>query len=164
MRSPAAARGHRAILLVGDEPYYRRFGFTRSAVEDLRLPGPVDRDRFLGLELEEGALLNASGVLTATGHVIDAAAAPVAVRSLAPEARLIRADLCGEEYLLRVLYGEKVQRSKRQVPPTHQYDLVIPAEPKRSPLSLRERVASAKRMPGEGNGTSQIHHQRCPSP
>jgi len=72
----AAARGHRAILLVGDEPYYRRFGFTRSAVEDLRLPGPVDRDRFLGLELEEGALLNASGVLTATGHVLDAAAAP----------------------------------------------------------------------------------------
>ncbi len=80
----AAKSGHRAILLVGDEPYYRRFGFTRSPVEDLRLPGPVDRDRFLGLELEEGALLNANGMLSATGHVIEkevvAAAIPFRTR------------------------------------------------------------------------------------
>ena len=42
--------------------------------------------RALGLELEEGALLNASGVLTATGHVLDAAT-PVAVPSTARRKR-----------------------------------------------------------------------------
>lgn len=77
----ASARGHRAILLVGDEPYYHRFGFTRSAVEDLRLPGPVDRDRFLGLELEEGALLNANGVLAATGRPVERTPAPSVQRA-----------------------------------------------------------------------------------
>ena len=69
----AKALGHRAILLVGDEPYYRRFGFTREAVSDLRMPGPVDRDRFLGLELQPGALDGAKGVVTATGRPIDVA-------------------------------------------------------------------------------------------
>ena len=38
-----------AILLVGDAPYYARFGFTHAPVADLHLPGPVDRARFLGL-------------------------------------------------------------------------------------------------------------------
>ena len=38
----AAALGHRAVILVGDEPYYRRFGFGRAPVEGLWLPGPVE--------------------------------------------------------------------------------------------------------------------------
>jgi predicted N-acetyltransferase YhbS len=71
--SQAKAIGYRAIVLVGDEPYYRRFGFTREAVSDLRMPGPIDRDRFLGLELQPGALDGAKGVVTATGRPIDAA-------------------------------------------------------------------------------------------
>jgi predicted N-acetyltransferase YhbS len=66
----AGMLGHRAIVLVGDEPYYRRFGFTRDAVLDLRLPGPVDRDRFLGLELETGSLAGASGLVTPRGRLI----------------------------------------------------------------------------------------------
>jgi len=61
--------GHRAVLLVGDAPYYSRFGFTRDGVEELSLPGPVDLDRFLGLELEAGALQGAQGVIVASGRM-----------------------------------------------------------------------------------------------
>jgi len=64
----AAALGHDAVILVGDEPYYRKFGFTRAAMEDLDMPGPVDRARFLGLELRVGALAGASGVLKPAGR------------------------------------------------------------------------------------------------
>lgn len=70
----AAIRGHRAILLVGDEPYYRRFGFTRSAAGELRLPGPVDLDRVLGLELAPGALARARGLVTPAGRMIQSGA------------------------------------------------------------------------------------------
>ncbi|AZO80759.1 MULTISPECIES: N-acetyltransferase [unclassified Bosea (in: a-proteobacteria)] len=68
----AACRGHGAILLVGDAPYYERFGFTAAPMADLAMPGPVERDRFLGLELREGALQDATGVLKATGALIPA--------------------------------------------------------------------------------------------
>ncbi|MCX7898553.1 MAG: N-acetyltransferase [Methylocystis sp.] len=62
----AKARGHRAVLLVGDEPYYARFGFERRFTEKLVMPGPVERARFLGLELEPGALEGAKGRVRAT--------------------------------------------------------------------------------------------------
>jgi len=68
----AACRGHAAILLVGDAPYYERFGFTPAPMADLAMPGPVERERFLGLELREGALQDATGVLKATGVLIPA--------------------------------------------------------------------------------------------
>jgi predicted N-acetyltransferase YhbS len=68
----AARRGHRAVLLVGDEPYYRRFGFTRAAAGELRLPGPVDLDRFLGLELAHGSLADATGMVGASGRMLSA--------------------------------------------------------------------------------------------
>lgn len=63
----AAAReqGCRLVLLVGDEPYYRRFGFTMVRPGLLSLPGPVDPRRFLALELEEGALAAAAGPVLA---------------------------------------------------------------------------------------------------
>jgi len=57
----AEALGHRAVLLVGDAPYYTRFGFERRFTERLTLPGPVERARFLGLELVSGALEGATG-------------------------------------------------------------------------------------------------------
>jgi predicted N-acetyltransferase YhbS len=63
----ARGLGHKAVLLVGDEPYYGRFGFSRDAVEGLSLPGPVALERFLGLELEAGALEGAKGVIAASG-------------------------------------------------------------------------------------------------
>lgn len=55
--------GWDAVILVGDEPYYRRFGFCRALAQNLSLPGPVDPERLLGLELIDGALKNASGMI-----------------------------------------------------------------------------------------------------
>jgi predicted N-acetyltransferase YhbS len=59
----ARDKGHGLVLLVGDEPYYGRFGFKRIPPRQLELPGPVDRDRFLALELVDGTLLRASGLV-----------------------------------------------------------------------------------------------------
>jgi predicted N-acetyltransferase YhbS len=64
----ATLRGHKAVLLVGDAPYYSRFGFDVGLTEGLVLPGPVDRARFLGLELVDGALAEATGTVVATGQ------------------------------------------------------------------------------------------------
>ena len=59
--------GHGAIILVGDAPYYARFGFERRLTQRLAMPGPVELDRFLALELRPGALDEARGRLRATG-------------------------------------------------------------------------------------------------
>lgn len=59
----AAALGHKAVILVGDAPYYVRFGFSRQLTLGMQLPGPVDLDRFLGLELVPGALAGATGMV-----------------------------------------------------------------------------------------------------
>lgn len=64
----AKRRGHGAILLVGDAPYYARFGFTADGTAGLAMPGPYERHRFLALELAEGALDGAAGVLKASGR------------------------------------------------------------------------------------------------
>lgn len=61
--------GHAAIILVGDLPYYERFGFSREAVAGLQLPGPVERDRFLGLELTPGSLSGARGLVCGSGRM-----------------------------------------------------------------------------------------------
>jgi predicted N-acetyltransferase YhbS len=63
----ARMRGHTAVILVGDAPYYERFGFSRAHTLALEMPGPVEADRFLGLELVEGALAQARGMLRAAG-------------------------------------------------------------------------------------------------
>jgi hypothetical protein len=63
----AAARGHRAVILLGDAPYYARFGFSAEKTAELSLPGPFERDRLLGLELAEGALDGAWGMIVPTG-------------------------------------------------------------------------------------------------
>ncbi|MDK9696673.1 MAG: N-acetyltransferase [Siculibacillus sp.] len=67
----ARRSGHRSIVLVGDAPWYARFGFSAELTTGLDLPGPVDRARFLGLELTDGALAEARGMVVATG-VLDA--------------------------------------------------------------------------------------------
>lgn len=67
----AAARGHGAILLVGDEAYYQRFGFSAALTGALDMPGPVDRARFLGLELKPGTLAGARGCLLAPASARD---------------------------------------------------------------------------------------------
>jgi predicted N-acetyltransferase YhbS len=63
----AADAGHDAILLVGDAAYYEPFGFSRRHTHGLTFPGPVDEQRFLGLELTQGALNSATGLVTASG-------------------------------------------------------------------------------------------------
>ena len=64
-----ARRGaHQAVLLVGDAPYYGRFGFTAQTTGALSLPGPYARDRLLAHELVPGALAGARGLVRATGR------------------------------------------------------------------------------------------------
>jgi len=60
----AKAKGHTLVLLVGDEPYYSRFGFKRIQPQQLQLPGPVNPARFLALELVEGAMAEAKGLVS----------------------------------------------------------------------------------------------------
>lgn len=57
----ARARGHEVVILVGDEPYYARVGFAKLPPGRIRLPGPVDPSRILGLSLKPGAAINLSG-------------------------------------------------------------------------------------------------------
>jgi len=66
----AKARGHRAVILLGDAPYYARFGFSGAKTGELSLPGPFERDRLLGLELCEGALDGAWGMIVPTGSPV----------------------------------------------------------------------------------------------
>jgi hypothetical protein len=63
----AKRRGHGAVVLLGDAPYYSRFGFSALKTGELSLPGPFERDRLLGLELREGALDGAWGMIAPTG-------------------------------------------------------------------------------------------------
>jgi predicted N-acetyltransferase YhbS len=65
----ARALGHGAIILVGDEAYYERFGFQPGLTWRLSMPGPVERERFLALELKRGALAKAAGPLEAAGRI-----------------------------------------------------------------------------------------------
>jgi predicted N-acetyltransferase YhbS len=59
--------GHAAILLVGDAPYYARFGYSAEKTGSLWMPGPYERDRLLGVELDPGALDGARGLIGASG-------------------------------------------------------------------------------------------------
>lgn len=59
----AKVAGHRLVILVGDAPYYARVGFQKLPEGHLLMPGPVDPDRFLHLELVEGALSGAEGLV-----------------------------------------------------------------------------------------------------
>ena len=61
--------GHGAVILVGDAPYYSRFGFAGEKAAGLKLPGPFERHRLLALELTTGALDGAGGLLRATGRL-----------------------------------------------------------------------------------------------
>jgi len=63
----ARVRGHGAVILLGDAPYYARFGFSGHKTGELSLPGPFERGRLLGLELREGALDGAWGMIVPTG-------------------------------------------------------------------------------------------------
>ena len=63
----ARAKGHGAIVLVGDAAYYERFGFSAEKTGELWMPGAYDRNRLLALELKAGALDGARGLISPTG-------------------------------------------------------------------------------------------------
>jgi len=56
--------GWRRVLLIGDEPYYRRFGFAREMALALDFPKPVNPKRLLAKELVEGAMQSVSGMVS----------------------------------------------------------------------------------------------------
>ena len=64
----AARRRHGAVLLVGDAPYYARFGFSSAQTGALWMPGPYEQHRLLGCELKPGALDGARGLVSACGR------------------------------------------------------------------------------------------------
>lgn len=58
----AEESGWARVMLVGDAPYYRRFGFTR--LEGVEMPPPTNPDRVLGLALQDGAWEGIRGQVT----------------------------------------------------------------------------------------------------
>lgn len=66
----AARLEHRAVLLVGDAPYYARFGFSAQKTGNLSMPGPYEKARLLALELVSNAMSGASGKITANGREV----------------------------------------------------------------------------------------------
>ncbi len=61
----AGGDGVRLVVLVGDEPYYARFGFHPVPPGQIVLPGPVDPKRLLAAELTAGALQSYHGLIVA---------------------------------------------------------------------------------------------------
>lgn len=59
--------GHDGIILIGDPEYYERFGFTAEPTGGLLMPAPVERRRFLGLELTPKALAGTAGLIVPAG-------------------------------------------------------------------------------------------------
>jgi predicted N-acetyltransferase YhbS len=57
----AKAKGHRLVVLVGDEPYYAKAGFKRIPKDRATMPGPVDPERLLVAELVPGAFEGIGG-------------------------------------------------------------------------------------------------------
>ena len=58
----AADLGWERVLLVGDAPYYGRFGFSK--LEGVEMPPPTNPDRVLGIELRDGAWSGVRGKVT----------------------------------------------------------------------------------------------------
>lgn len=58
----AAEQGWHRVMLVGDAPYYRRFGFER--LEKVEMPPPTNPERVLGLASDRGAWAGVEGRVT----------------------------------------------------------------------------------------------------
>lgn len=63
--SAAREAGYQLVILVGDLPYYERFGFAPVPPGQIIMPGPVDPRRLLACELVNGALENFTGLMAA---------------------------------------------------------------------------------------------------
>ncbi len=60
----ARAAGKSLVILVGDEPYYGRFGFKCVPPGQMTLPGPVNPMRLLAYPLTDGDMQSARGLVT----------------------------------------------------------------------------------------------------
>lgn len=58
------ARGHHAVVLVGEPAYYQRFGFSTASEFGLECAIPVPAEVFLAVELSPGALAGCSGIVS----------------------------------------------------------------------------------------------------
>lgn len=58
----ARRMGWERVMLVGDAPFYGRFGFVR--LDKVRMPPPTNPDRVLGLALKRGAWDGVEGAVT----------------------------------------------------------------------------------------------------
>ncbi len=59
----AVERGWTRVILVGDEPYYGRFGFSRAAALGLDYPPPTNPDRLLARALVPDAFDGVAGMV-----------------------------------------------------------------------------------------------------
>jgi predicted N-acetyltransferase YhbS len=59
----AKAKGHKLVVLVGDEPVYAKNGFKCMPKGKAKMPGPVDPARLLVAELVPGAADGATGMI-----------------------------------------------------------------------------------------------------
>lgn len=57
----AQEAGHARVLLVGDAPYYARFGF--ECLTGVQMPPPTNPDRVLGVALKPGAWAGVQGLV-----------------------------------------------------------------------------------------------------
>jgi predicted N-acetyltransferase YhbS len=59
----AKAKDHKLVVLVGDEPIYKKSGFKRIPKGQVKMPGPVDPARLLVAELTAGAFDGVQGLI-----------------------------------------------------------------------------------------------------
>lgn len=59
----AEAAGWQRCLLIGDEPYYARFGFKRSPAANITFPPPTNPNRILAKALTEGSMDSIKGTV-----------------------------------------------------------------------------------------------------
>src|ERR1700743_529314 len=78
----ATARGHRAVLLLGDAAYYERFGFSADKTGELMLPGVYEQERLSRIDVVPGALDGAWGMIVPTGGALPKPKAARTRRSL----------------------------------------------------------------------------------
>ena len=89
----ATGLGWERVMLVGDLPYYSRFGFSR--LEGVEMPPPTNPDRVLGLELQPGAWQGVTGLVeriteaeTQADPATDPSAIPEAHGETGPASRI----------------------------------------------------------------------------
>ncbi len=61
----ARRQGFELAVLVGDLAYYQKVGFAAVPPGQIEMPGPVDQQRLLAFEMQQGALTGFAGPVSA---------------------------------------------------------------------------------------------------